>query len=176
MGRRSLRRRARGPRVVLNRLFVAVFPPPGELHTLRRALPSGGRVSPTAKWHVTLAFLGDVPSPDPVAAVLAAVRSPGPFTLRLAGGGRFGKAEWLGVEGDRDKLAALHTTIRDDLADAGYQLEDRPFHPHLTVSYHADGALRKAVSNYVGTPWPVTEFSLVLSHNGQYEKISSWPL
>ncbi|MFG1995917.1 RNA 2',3'-cyclic phosphodiesterase [Actinoplanes sp. NPDC048988] len=160
----------------MNRLFVAVFPPPGELHALQRALPAGGRVSPTAKWHVTLAFLGDVPSPEPVAAVLAAVRSPGPFTLRLAGSGRFGAAEWLGVDGDRDKLTTLHTRIREDLATAGYALQDRAFHPHLTVSYHADSALRKALGDYVGEPWPVTEFSLVLSHNGQYVKIGSWPL
>ncbi|MEV4344329.1 RNA 2',3'-cyclic phosphodiesterase [Actinoplanes sp. NPDC049596] len=176
MGRRAVRRRARGPRVVLNRLFVAVFPPPGELAALQRALPAGGRVSPIAKWHITLAFLGDVPSPDPIAALLGAVRPPGPFTLRLSGSGRFGAAEWIGVEGDRDQLTTLHTRIADGLAAGGHPIDDRPYHPHLTVSYHADSALRKALGNYVGAPWPVTEFSLVLSHNGRYEKLQSWPL
>ncbi|MFC3745053.1 RNA 2',3'-cyclic phosphodiesterase [Paractinoplanes deccanensis] len=143
---------------------------------LRRFLPPGERVTPTAKWHITLAFLGDVPSPEPVAAILGAVPSPGPFALRLQGSGRFGAATWIGVDGDLDKLTALHAGIRSALAGGGYTLDDRPFHPHLTVSYHADNAIRKAAANYAGDPWQVTDFALVLSHNNRYEQLRSWPL
>jgi 2'-5' RNA ligase len=146
------------------------------VNALQKALPSSDRVSPTGKWHITLAFLGDVPSPEPVAAILGGVRSPGVLSLRLAGSGRFGAATWLGVDGDVDKLTLLHDRIRDGLVGGGFTVDDRAFHPHLTVSYHADSALRRALTDYAGAPWPVDEFSLVLSHNGRYEKLQSWAL
>ena len=79
---------------------MAIAPPHGELHEFRRALPAGARLTRTGKWHVTVLFLGAVADGRGVVAALGRVEPPGPFTLRLTGGGRFGTVHWAGVDGD----------------------------------------------------------------------------
>jgi 2'-5' RNA ligase len=127
------------------------------------------------KWHVTLVFLGEAP-PERVTSVLAEVPTPGPFSLLLKGGGRFGAAAWAGVDGDLARLTELRDAVRDALTLGGFPSDDRPFHPHLTVSYHQDALLRGALAGYAGRPWDVTTFALVESVEGRYEKVASWPL
>jgi RNA 2',3'-cyclic 3'-phosphodiesterase len=154
---------------------VAVFPPPSETRSLRLTLPPTGRLTAADKWHVTLAFLGEVP-PEPVAAVLSEVPPTAPFNLSLAGGGQFGSAAWAGLTGDLDQLTTLRTTVRDRLTEAGFPSDDRPFRPHLTVSYHSDSSIRRALEAYEGKPWPVSEFALMRSSNGVYERLGAWPV
>ncbi|MBM2618067.1 RNA 2',3'-cyclic phosphodiesterase [Actinoplanes sp. LDG1-06] len=175
MGRRPVRRRPRGPRVVLTRLFVAVYPPPSALTPLLDALPSSSRLTALDKWHLTLVFLGDAAA-SPVAEALADVPSPPPFELRLSGGGRFGSVSWAGVDGDVAQLHELREGIRDALTLAGFPSDSRPFQPHLTVSYTPDPALRNALAAYEGAPWPVTGFTLLESTEGRYNRLASWLL
>lgn len=111
-----------------------------------------------------------------MASLLAEVPTPGPFSLRLSGGGQFGAAAWAGVDGDLARLAELRQSVRDALTLGGFPSDDRPFHPHLTVSYRADAALRQALAGYAGPPWAVTSFALVQSVEGRYELLESWPV
>ncbi|WP_279536891.1 RNA 2',3'-cyclic phosphodiesterase [Paractinoplanes brasiliensis] len=159
----------------MTRLFVAVYPPQAALSDLRGALPGMSKLTPVDKWHLTLVFLGDAPA-APVLDILRDVPSPGPFELRLTGGGRFGSACWAGVDGDLAALNELRNSVRDALTLGGFPSDNRPFHPHLTVSYRPDPALRQTLAGYAGQPWPVTEYSLVESANGQYERLATWPL
>ena len=152
-----------------------MFPPAPAREALHGGLPTASRLTPIEKWHLTLVFLGDAPV-STVVPLLADVPSPGPFELRLSGGGQFGSAAWVGVEGDLAQLTELREDVRDALTLGGFPSDDRPFRPHLTVSYHSDGALRRALAAHRGDPWPVTSFELVSSAEGRYERLAAWPL
>jgi 2'-5' RNA ligase len=158
-------------------LFVAVFPPSDALEALRRVLPPVARLTPTSKWHLTLFFLGEVEPAhaDEVARILGDVQPPGRFSLRLAGGGRFGSVAWAGVAGDLARLAALRTSVHDALTAGGFPHDARTWTPHLTVSYRGDRATWHALSDFAGSEWDVAEFALVRSQGGRYEQLRSWP-
>ena len=157
---------------------MAVFPPPDTVRSLGGVLPASARLTRPEKWHVTLVFLGEVDDwrLDGVAEILAGVAPPGRFALRLAGGGRFGEVAWAGLGGDLDRLGALRGELRTALAAGGFRSDERPFTPHLTVSYHGDGATRRALAGFSGEPWEVAEFALVRSRDGEYEPLRAWPL
>lgn len=154
------------------RLFVALYPPEDVRDELRRRLRDvTTRLTPVERWHITVAFLGEVPDerlPEVERAVSRAARG-GPVRLRLAGCGSFGRTvTWVGVEGGLD---ALHCSLRQSLEIP----DDRPFTPHLTVSYHGSPELRVALSDYSGSSWEADEVTLVRSASG-YENLRSWPL
>lgn len=175
------------------RLFVGVFPPADAVQHLDAALEavrdgSGPpRWQPPDRWHVTLAFLGEVP-PDNVhrlCAALASVCGASPtLSLRLADAGSFrtgrgAGAWWIGVLGDG--LAELAERVR---AAALTDCEARTFRGHLTVarwrSPEPPGApVLAALRSYDGTPWRLEEVVLVRSHLGpqpRYERIEGWPV
>ncbi|MFC4063759.1 RNA 2',3'-cyclic phosphodiesterase [Actinoplanes subglobosus] len=158
----------------MSRLFVAVFPSEEAVDHLCRVLPSSAARRPE-KWHVTLAFLGDVPDPDVplVTDALAAVPPPGPITLRLAGAGRFGSVTWAGVHGDLERLTTFREDIRHALAEAGFPIDARPFRPHFTISYRYDRRLTTTLESYSGPSWTVHEFALVDSIDGDYVPLST---
>jgi RNA 2',3'-cyclic 3'-phosphodiesterase len=159
------------------RLFVAVFPPDEVSWDLRRRLIAAGkrgvRLTPIDRWHVTLAFLGEV-EPARLAAVeqaLGLVAVPKGTELRLRGGGRFGNGRstvlWAGVAGALGKLRA-------DVCDR-LGMPDREFTPHLTVAYQDDPGVRLALDSYVGPSWSLNEIALVRSDPGEgYTTLRSW--
>lgn len=152
------------------RLFVAVRPPPDACTALAGA--AGRAADP--RWHLTLAFLGDRPAAEPLLAPLAeaAARHP-PFVLALTGGGTFGgRVLWAGVAGDLTPLAALAQDVREAV-DA---VEERPFHPHLTLARGHRLAVPARLRQHVGEPWPVTELELVLSRSSVHEVLHRLPL
>jgi RNA 2',3'-cyclic 3'-phosphodiesterase len=171
------------------RLFVAIFPPDEVRADLRRRLVGalrrgrdrdrpGGPVRLTAadRWHITLAFLGEVP-PERVIEVeraLDALPPLGRINLRLAGGGHFQqRALWAGVQGDAKALCDLHDRLGEAL-----DLESGPLTPHLTVAYARDNAVLHALNGYAGPSWTVEEIVLVHSRHaegGGYERLRSWP-
>jgi 2'-5' RNA ligase len=142
---------------------------------LSRVLPPDARLTRASKWHVTLAFLGAAPPPA-VAAALDDVEPVRAFSLRLVGAGNFGKAVWAGIDGDLGELSRLRDRIRGALTGAGFKTDDRPFQPHLTVSYQNERSVYRALSAYSGADWRATEFALVNSHDGEYETLQTWPL
>ena len=157
---------------------MAVFPGEDARLDLKRRLPAGSRSTRPEKWHLTLAFLGEVPEErtGDAAHVLSSVPRPGPITLRLAGGGRFGSVLWAGLAGDVAALAAFREDVGSALAAAGFPIDGRPFRPHLTVSYRYDRRIVEALTDYAGPSWPVDEFTLVRSAGGEYHRLQGWPI
>lgn len=156
---------------------MAVFPPEAAREDLLRHLPPEARFTRPSKWHVTLAFLGDIPSGTQAVAEALALVPPHPaFRLSMSGGGRFGTVAWAGLSGERRSLTTLREAVRVALDTAGFAIDPRPFRPHLTVSYHTQPSLDKALETYSGPPWPVTDFALVESTLGNYHPTHTWPL
>jgi 2'-5' RNA ligase len=114
--------------------------------------------------------------PDAEQALGGVGASTGPFPLRLSRGGRFGRAAWSAIGGDTVALAAFQHEVRGSLTAAGFASQDRPFIPHLTVSYAADAAIDGSLAAHDGKPWPVTRFTLVHSQAGSYIPLHEWPL
>jgi len=183
------------------RLFVAAYPPPAACDDLSSQLDglavakahAGGintRLARRETWHVTLAFLGEVAdarAPLAADALERAAAGP-PVTLRLAGGGRFGRGTstvlWVGVEGDG--LDGLARRVRHELRKTRISYDDRPFRPHLTVARPGDKLDRAVIEDdrsvlaaYAGPSWPVTEVLLMRSHLGPqpvYDRVAGYPL
>jgi len=169
------------------RLFVALAPPEEVLTDIDTALrPVRSRQPdlrwiPSQRWHLTLAFYGEVPD-ESLAGVTGKVgdrlsrRAPaGSIDLVFAGAGQFSRrAFWVGVDGDVDRLRALAKAVNTDR---------RPYRPHLTVArlrgtMDATPAV-EALSTYAGPPWRADEVHLVRSFLGpapRYETVGSWPL
>jgi 2'-5' RNA ligase len=161
------------------RTFVAVRPPPAALAHLqaqRARWPSAPE-----RWHLTLAFLGEVAAPHRLTGPLGAVcAATSPFRLHLAGSGTFGRSGpvWVGVGGDVDELTDLAEAVADACRGAGVDVERRRYRPHLTVGRRASPDPR-SLSSYSGPDWPVDEVELVVSHLGRtvrHEVVERLPL
>jgi 2'-5' RNA ligase len=91
--------------------------------------------------HLTLAFLGEL-TDDRGAAVTEAMRQPidaEPFELVFGGFGVFPpsgppRVLWLGVMSGQEEVAAVQRVIAARIAQLGIALEERKFHPHLTLA------------------------------------------
>lgn len=147
------------------RLFVALRPPAEAVADLRARLPRWP--SAPERWHLTLAFLGELPGPAQVHDQLLALRQPA-FDLRLEGSGTFGRQGpvWVGVGGDVDALRDLQAAVDRAVRAAGVALERRAYRPHLTVGRkgHPSAA---ALSGYRGPSWRAGEVELVRSDVGR---------
>jgi RNA 2',3'-cyclic 3'-phosphodiesterase len=115
------------------------------------------------KWHVTIAFLGEVQDVQKVREVLKAQEQFVSFTLTFRGLGRFpepGKRRtgarmhgrmqrtvylpagvdtptprviWVGLKGEVQKLELLAKEIRQQLKTEGVGFDEKTFKPHLTL-------------------------------------------
>ncbi len=91
--------------------------------------------------HLTLKFLGDVPAPRMASvsqAVEAACRGFNPFKIELVGLGCFPnphrpRVVWVGVREPTGALNRLQKAVESALVELGFEPEDRPFTPHLTL-------------------------------------------
>jgi len=184
------------------RVFVALTPPQeirseleAAVERLRPGWP-GLRWASQDRWHVTLAFLGEVD--DARAERLserlgrAAGRHRG-AEVRIGRGGAFpsaGKARVLcaHIEGEPpalDGLRALAASVAAGARRAGAPPPDegRRYRPHVTLARSrqpADlGSLVGALSGFRGSAWTATRIELIRSFAGpqpRYESIGSWPL
>ena len=185
------------------RIFAAVVPPDDALADLgdfldpRRDAGSELRWTDSSLWHITLAFMADVPERrlDEVAlAVAEAAAAREPFAARLHTGGAFPHAAdarvlWVGIDGAPGALASLDSLARGtrlSCAHAGAAPEGGTFTPHLTVARarHPFEATRwlRVLDAYSGPEWVADEVTLFASHapSGgrprQYRAVATMPL
>ncbi len=184
------------------RLFVALAPPPGPLAELDRAVaPLRGdwpalRWAGQERWHVTLAFLGEV-APDKLDGLgerlaRAAGRHPS-VSLRIGAGGAFPSAAKARVlcahitaeKQDLAGLRALAASVAAGARRAGAPPPDegRRYRPHVTLARSREPsdlrALVQALAGFVGSVWTTSQIHLVRSQTGpatRYETIGTWPL
>ncbi|GGM15562.1 2'-5' RNA ligase family protein [Dactylosporangium sucinum] len=157
------------------RLFIAAYPPEDvRAHfgamvsrlAVARPMPPGRstRLATPERWHITIAFLGDVPDEQADLAVeLLHGLSAEPPTVRIAGGGRFGRGRFTtllakvreeaggvgqeagGVgrrgrlaEGGGSRLAALGHEVRRSLRRRRLPFDRKPLQPHVTIARPGD--------------------------------------
>jgi len=97
-------------------------------------------VSPE-KIHLTLKFFGNIEESriDPIfKSIEESVQNTLPFSLKVRGVGAFPQLKnprviWMGLVNGREVLISLQKQIEAQLEKIGFQPEDRPFHPHLTL-------------------------------------------
>jgi 2'-5' RNA ligase len=157
---------------------LALSPDPGRrrLFALWRAAwgwPKGAQPVGDDKLHVTLHFLGGVPS-ERLPAFLDAFAVPfEPFSLELdrATVWHNGIAV-LEPSATPPQLAASHARLGDALVRQGLQPETRPYRPHVTMARRASGA--RLPQEGVPLSWDVRGYALVESRNGVYTVLRSY--
>jgi 2'-5' RNA ligase len=153
------------------RLFLALWPDPAVRAALRDwrdawSWPPSATPVPTDKLHLTLHFLGNLPSlmvPDLVRGLAVPFS---PFELS------FGEAKlWphgiavLEPANEPEPLLALHAALGQALLGLGLQPEERKFRPHVTMARRAAGALVPVQGRAID--WKVDGYALVESTPGQ---------
>ncbi len=111
------------------------------IRRMKQELPALAWVDPTGI-HLTLAFLGvlsDEQLSQAVRAAELAARKAAPFDFRLSQPGVFGaprqpRVIWMGVDEPSGKLLQLQQQLNLELTRHGFEVDTRPFSPHLTLS------------------------------------------
>ena len=165
-------------------MFVAVVPPEGVLEDLEEFLLPRREDAPfrwtlPEQWHVTLAFLDDVPDrvvDDLVERLGRAARKRAPMSAQITGGGAFphvGKAKVLyaGLDTDREELSRAATGARAAAGRAGIAVDGQRFRPHVTLArmnrpVEATKWVR-VLDAYAGPTWTIEELALVASYLGE---------
>ncbi|TCC58559.1 RNA 2',3'-cyclic phosphodiesterase [Kribbella pittospori] len=182
------------------RLFVAVVPPLEAVEDLtefaepRWEYPDDNiRWALDEHWHITLAFLGDVPdwkTDELQEGLERAAKRQKPFEVRITGSGAFpgvpdARVLYAGVEDPSDSLRHLSMTTRTAANRAGVTVEGRKFTPHLTLA-----RLRRPVDVtswvrvfdiYEGPVWTAGSLCLIESRLGEgpgrsaaYTTVGEW--
>lgn len=185
------------------RMFAAVLLPQDVVDDLEEFLgprqeAAEFRWTRPESWHLTLAFMANVPDKgldDLLERLARAGRKRHPLDLTISGGGAFpnpGRAKVLyaGVEGPADhleELRRLSTGARAAANKAGAPAEGAAFRAHLTLArmrrpVEATKWIR-VLSTYRSPPFHVTELALVESHLGEgpgnrprYDVVATFPL
>ena len=97
-------------------------------------------VSPE-KIHLTLKFFGNIEESriEPIVeSIEGPIRTTPPFPLTIRGMGAFPhlknpRVVWVGLVDGNGMLAPFQRKLEVQFEEIGFQAEDRPFHPHLTL-------------------------------------------
>lgn len=180
------------------RLFVAIDIPE-EVKARLEAFVD--RLRPTAKltWspvrnlHVTTKFIGEWPESKlgEIEQALAAVRPPGLVEIAVRGWGWFPNEKnprvfWAGIEAG-DSLRQLADDTERKVAKLGVPVEDRGFHPHLTLARRRTPVplekLRQTLAAGEEDPsrhefgsFQAACFYLYLSQGGKYTRLREFSL
>ena len=188
------------------RMFVAAVPPPSVLEDLEEFLSvrreaAAFRWTVPEQWHVTLAFLANVPDrayDDLLERLARAASKRRRMSATIAGGGAFpnvGRARvvWAGAEVDAagmdgaEELRRLATGCRAAASKAGIEVAGERFKPHVTLARLGRPAevtpWVRLLDGYRGPQFAIDEISLIASHLGEgprkrprYEVVEEFPL
>src|SRR6266516_6327022 len=108
---------------------------------ISQELPDLRWVDPTGV-HLTLAFLGELNDEQLAQAKQAteqAAQQCSPFDYHLSHLGTFGSPRhprviWLGIAEPTGKLIQVQHALNQELEQRGFEVDKRPFSPHLTLS------------------------------------------
>ncbi|MFB7912279.1 RNA 2',3'-cyclic phosphodiesterase [Kitasatospora sp. NPDC056076] len=186
------------PEPSTRRVFVALAPPDDAKDELAHALRPAYAAYPRLRWnriedwHITLAFLGELPTTavPPLRTALAALAPAHPAPrLGLHGGGHFDdRLLWADIDGDLEALHRLATDVRTLARTCGIDFHDRPLRPHLTLARARRDdptsvpLAAAGLTGFHGRPWRAERLHLVGSNTGRgpgpihYRDIEAWHL
>jgi len=168
-----------------HRLFFALWPDEHVRQCITETLSSlqpslEGRAMQPHNFHITLHFVGQVTeeTKDCMHAAAQSVTAQA-FQLNLDCFGHFSKAKifWMGLQKPPLQLVQLHKKLGIALEGCGFNTEERPFTPHVTL-------LRKCIKADpvqfdFSIPWSVEEFVLLESITDKegvnYQVIEKYP-
>ena len=164
------------------RLFLALWPDPAIRHALRERRdawdwPRGASPVHTDKLHLTLHFLGEVPS-ERVPELRRGLGVPfTPFTLSIG----VPKLWPHGVavlepHEQAAELLALHANLSQALVALGLQPEARSYKPHVTLARRANNAVVPPEAEPL--IWQIDGYALVESkpgNGGAYSVLQTYP-
>jgi len=181
------------------RLFIAIGLPDSWKQILAQPESSIAWLGRGVKWvdphimHLTLRFLGDVAEndlPNLETAISDAVSGSAAFSMRIRGTGVFPSPKrprvyWAGLEAP-PTLMDLQSRIEQEMSKLGFEKDENPFHPHLTLARIKDPIgkerMTEALLNFrlESEPFTVTEVLLMQSHlspeGAHYEAVRHFPL
>ncbi|HJS71514.1 MAG TPA: RNA 2',3'-cyclic phosphodiesterase [Acidimicrobiia bacterium] len=173
---------------LVGRVFVAAPLPPEIRFALAERVSSmaiPGKVGPSQNWHVTLRFLDTI---DQVTyeRFLFGLESIGqmfsfPISLRDFGAfpnGRKATVFWAGIGRGASDTSLLNEVAEEAAVAAGLSPEERPFHPHLTLSRIRPPAdVRDLLDEELDLGWRCDHVVIYRSHLGRgratYEPLDS---
>ncbi len=94
---------------------------------------------------------------------------------------------WVGIGEGKDKIEEIHTTTRNILNQIGIKLEDRKYHPHITLARVKSGKNKYLVTQFINS-CKLSEFitdrakqiilfkSTLTPQGAIYEKLHIWNL
>ncbi len=129
------------------RLFLAINLSPESRRAIHAATRPLREMAPSLAWvrepliHLTMKFLGEQPEARLTAidtCLAAVVARHAELVMELGGVGAFpnfrrARTVWLGIA-PQPRLELLHHDIEVAFADLGFEVEGRPFRPHLTLA------------------------------------------
>jgi len=117
----------------------------------------GGDLKPVEREniHLTLKFLGNVPTPrlSEVKSSLQQLIFP-LFTAEIKGAGAFPNLNhmnviWVGVEEGWSQVEQIYEQVEKLLSVLGFRRENRPFSPHITIARVRSGRKRDEIANFL---------------------------
>jgi 2'-5' RNA ligase len=132
----------------MTRTFIALEMNEAQQQHLAEIIRQMAQVLPGIRWvdpagiHLTLAFLGELSDGELGKVMHAAentARQASSFSYRLSRPDTFASPRqpriiWMGVEESSGALAHLHHMLNRELERRGFELDKRPFSPHLTLA------------------------------------------
>lgn len=164
----------------MSRAFVAIKPPEAVLDAVAARFDAvkfaDARIAPRAQWHVTVQFLGDDADVDAIVTALDRLATV-PGEVRLGAAGPLGNPRRATVfaaplADGLEWMRGLAAEVASRLVPLGYQPDDRPFRPHLTLARtrratRMDTAVAAFGPGPIGESWVVDEVTVYESRLGR---------